>query len=46
MDFKIKEISRFTENDTEKTRIIICENGSEKEIILQGNGELKEVVEV
>ena len=46
MDFKIKEISRFTENNTEKTKIIISENGSDKEIILQGNGELKETVQV
>lgn len=42
---KIKEISRFIENDIQKTRIIISENGKDTEIILQGDGELKVAVE-
>ena len=45
-DLKIKEISRFTENDVEKTRLVISENGKDTEIILEGNGKLKAAVEV
>ncbi len=45
-ELKIKEISRFTENDVEKTRLIISENGKDTEIILEGNGKLKTAVEV
>ncbi|MBO6088443.1 hypothetical protein J6P92_08890 [bacterium] len=44
-DLKIKEISRFLENDILKTKIVITENGKDKEIILSGNGELKIAVE-
>lgn len=43
-DLSIKEISRFTENNIEKTRLIICENGKDTEIILEGNGKLKVAV--
>ena len=35
LERKIKEISRFTENDVEKTRLIISENGKDTEIILE-----------
>ncbi len=45
-DLKIKEISRFTENDVVKTRLIISENGKDTEIILEGKGKIKTVVEV
>ena len=45
-DLIIKEISQFTENNIPKTRLVISENGIEKEIILQGNGELKATIEV
>lgn len=45
-DLKIKEISRFVENNIEKTRLIISENGKDTEIILEGNGELKMAVNV
>ncbi len=45
-DLKIKEISRFVENDVEMTKLIISENGKDTEIILQGNGKLKVAVEV
>ncbi len=45
-DLKIKEISRFTENGIEKTRLIICESGKDTEIILEGDGKLKTAVEV
>ena len=43
-DIKIKEISRFTEDKIEKTRLIITENGKDTEIILSGNGKLKVAV--
>ena len=45
-DLKIKEISRFTENDVVKTRLIISENGKDTEIILEGDGKIKTTVEV
>ena len=44
-DLKIKEISRFVEDNVEKTRLIISENGKDTEIILSGNGKLKVAVE-
>ena len=43
-DLKIKEISRFVEDNMEKTRLIISENGKDTEIILTGNGKLKVTV--
>ena len=46
MDLKIKEISRFTENNIEKTRLIISENGKDTEIILEGDGKIKTGVQV
>ena len=46
MDLKIKDISRFTENNIEKTRLVICENGKDTEIILEGDGKLKAAIEV
>lgn len=45
-DLKVKEITRFVENNVEKTRLIISENGKDTEIILQGEGEIKAAVEV
>ena len=44
-DLKIKEISRFVEDNIEKTRLIISENGKDTEIILSGNGKLKVAVQ-
>ena len=44
-ELKIKEISRFMEDNIEKTRLVISENGKDTEIILQGNGKLKVAVE-
>lgn len=44
-DLKIKEISRFVENNIEKTKLIISQNGKDTEIILSGNGKLKVAVE-
>jgi len=44
-DLKIKEITRFTEDNIEKTKLVICENGKDTEIILTGNGKLKVAVE-
>lgn len=46
MDLKIKDISRFTENNIEKTRLVICENGKDTEIILEGDGKIQTTVEV
>ena len=46
MDLKIKDISHFTENNIEKTRLVICENGKDTEIILEGDGKIKTTVEV
>ncbi len=43
-DLKIKEISRFVEDNVEKTKLIISENGKDTEIILSGNGKLKVAV--
>ena len=45
-DLKIKEISHFVENNVKKTKLIICENGKDTQIILTGKGELKVAVEV
>lgn len=45
-DLKIKEITRFTQDNIEKTRLVISENGKDTEIILEGNGHLKTAVEV
>ena len=42
---KIKEISRFVEDNVEKTKLIISENGKDTEIILSGNGKLKVAVQ-
>ncbi|MBQ6515613.1 hypothetical protein IJI31_00375 [bacterium] len=44
-DLKIKEITRFTEDNIEKTKLVICENGKDTEIILTGSGRLKVAVE-
>ena len=44
-DLKIKEISRFVEDNVEKTKLVICENGKDTEIILSGNGKMKVAVE-
>jgi len=44
-DLKIKEISRFIENDVIMTKLVISENGKDTEIILQGNGTMKVAVE-
>lgn len=44
-DLKVKEISRFVENNIEKTKLVISQNGKDTEIILSGNGKLKVAVE-
>ena len=44
-DLKIKEISRFVEDNMEKTKLVITENGKDTEIILSGNGKLKVAVQ-
>ncbi len=40
-NIEIKSIETFTENETPKTKMIINDNNTEKEIILEGNGKLK-----
>ena len=40
-NIEIKSIETFTENETPKTKMIINDNDTEKEIILEGNGKLK-----
>ena len=40
-DLKIKEVSSFVENSIKKTKLVICENGKDTEIILTGDGKLK-----
>ncbi len=45
-DLKIKEITRFVEDNVEKTRLVISENGKDTEIILTGDGKLKAAVKV
>lgn len=37
----IKSIETYTENETPKTKVIISDKCSEKEIILEGTGSLK-----
>ncbi len=45
-DLKVKEISRFMENNIQKTKLIISQNGKDTEIILSGNGKLKVAAQV
>ena len=45
-DLKIKEVSRFVEDNVEKTKLVISQNGKDTEIILTGNGKLKAAIEV
>lgn len=45
-NIKIKEISTFEEDNLNKIKMIVLENGSEKEIIFEGNGSIKTAVEV
>lgn len=46
VDLKIKEISTFTENNVNKTKMIISEDNIDKEIILEGDGSINTAVEV
>ncbi len=45
-DLKIKEVTRFVEDNVEKTKLVISQNGKDTEIILTGNGKLKVAIEV
>lgn len=45
-DLKIKEVTRFVEDNVEKTKLVISQNGKDTEIILIGNGKLKVAIEV
>ncbi len=45
-NLKIKEITSFTDGNVNKTKLVISDNGVDKEIILSGEGELKAAVEV
>lgn len=40
-DLKIKKVLRFVESDTQKTKLVISQNGKDTEIIFTGNGKLK-----
>ena len=42
---EIKSIETFIDNEAPKTRLIISDKESEKEIILEGKGSLKAAVE-
>lgn len=44
-DLKIKEVTRFVEDNVEKTRLVISQDGKDTEIILTGNGKLKVAIE-
>ncbi|MBQ3819174.1 hypothetical protein II810_01880 [bacterium] len=44
-DLKIKEISRFVEDNIEKTKLVIEENGKDTEIIFTGSGKLKVAIQ-
>ena len=47
MELKIKEISKFSDCGQNKTKMVFCDENCEKEIIFNGEGELKTpVVEV
>lgn len=45
-ELKIKEISNFTENGENKTKIIFSDSEKEKEIIFEGSGKIKTAVKV
>ena len=45
-DLKIKEVTRFVEDNVEKTKLVISQNGKDTDIILTGNGKLKVAIEV
>lgn len=44
-DLKIKEVTRFVEDNIQKTRLVISQDGKDTEIILTGNGKLKVAIE-
>lgn len=44
-DLKIKEVTRFVEDNVQKTRLVISQDGKDTEIILTGNGKLKVAIE-
>lgn len=44
-NLKIKEVSRFTENNVLKTKLVVSENGKDTEIIFTGDGKLKVAIE-
>lgn len=44
-NIEIKTIETFIENKIQKTKLIISDQNSEKEIILEGNGSIKAAIE-
>lgn len=44
-DLKIKEVTRFVEDNVQKTKLVISQDGKDTEIILTGNGKLKVAIE-
>ena len=45
-ELKIKEITQYSENGVNKTKMVILSNNKEKEIIFEGSGKIKSTVEV
>ncbi len=41
MDLKVKEITSFLEDGKNKTKLVFCQNETEKEIIFEGDGKIK-----
>lgn len=44
MTLEIKEITNFFEDGKNKTKLVFCEDNSEKEILFEGEGKLKSAV--
>ena len=44
-ELNIKEITEYSESGINKTKMVIIENNEEKEIIFEGSGKIKSVVE-
>lgn len=45
-DLNIKEIIEYNEHGINKTKMVIVDNGEEKEIIFEGSGSIKTAVQV
>ncbi len=45
-DLKIKEISGFTEDGVDKTKVVFSDSHKDTEIIFEGSGSIRAAVEV